>query len=99
MAAPGRVGGVWRLVSPVRLRRGGGGLAAGGWTGALIQADELLAPDMAVWCCGLGRGVRVGVERGDVCRVAASCGRKVGCHAVGGVGFPTIGRCVGVSDP
>ena len=97
MAVPRCVGCVWRSAAPGRVRVGGGGLAVGGLTGVLIQADELLAPGVVVDCCGLGSGTRVAVAAGEVCRVAVSCSRSDGCHAVGGVGFPTAGGGVRVS--
>ena len=71
LAAPGCMDGVWRSASPVWPRVGGGGLAAGGLTGALIQADELLDPVVEGAFCGLGRGVRVGAKGGDAWRVVA----------------------------
>ena len=97
VAVPRFMGCVWWSAALCRVRVGGGGLAVGGLTGMLIQADELLAPGVMIDCGGLGRGTRLVVPAGEVCRVAASCGRSDGCHAVGSVGLPTAGSGVRAS--
>ena len=75
---------------------GGSGLATAALTGALIHADELLAPEVVGSCCGPGSGVRAVVVSVGGCRSAGCCSCRVGCQAADGAGFPGAGSGVRV---
>ena len=70
MAGPSCVArGCWSSVSRL-ISAGGGGLAALGPMGALIHADELLAPEAVGSCWGPGSGVRAAAAGVGGCRCA-----------------------------